>query len=302
VYLPDIQLHEAKTLTEASGLLVHYGNDARLLAGGTDLLVDLKTGRIQTDHLISINRVDGLRGIEITDGSLRIGALTTITELCRSSIIHDHFAPILDAASQMAATQVRNMATVGGNLASAVPCADLPPILMVMNASVELWSPTGERAVPLDAFFAGPRQTIRRDDEVLTAIIVPRPPARFGAAYARFALRAGNAISVAGVAAGLLMNDDETVLEARIALGAVSPFPKCVPAATDCLIGEIITGDVLDKVAAEATRAADPISDVRGSADYRREIVGILTRRAVTAASERAGNSHRASLGREKGL
>ncbi|MFQ5501782.1 MAG: FAD binding domain-containing protein [Phycisphaerae bacterium] len=301
MYLPNIQLHEVKTLKEASGLLVHYGDDARLLAGGTDLLVDLKTRRIQADHLVSINRVDGLRGIERTDGSLRIGALTTITELCRSPIIHDHFAPILDAASQMAAAQVRNMATVGGNLASAVPCADLPPILMVMNASVELWSPAGERSVPLDSFFAGPRQTFRRDDEVLTAIVVPRPPARFGAAYARFALRAGNAIAVAGVAAGFRMNDDKLVHEARIALGAVSPTPKCVPAAADCLIGERITDDILDKTAAETTRAADPISDVRGSADYRREIVDILTRRAVTAAGERAGASYQASLEREKG-
>ncbi|MFQ5411432.1 MAG: FAD binding domain-containing protein, partial [Phycisphaerae bacterium] len=250
--------------------------------------VDLKSGRIEADHLVSINRIDRLRGIETTGGSLRIGALTTVTELCRSSIIHDHFTPILDAASQMAATQVRNMATVGGNLASAVPCADLPPILMVMNASVELWSPTGERVIPIDSFFVGPRQTVRRDDEVLTVIVVPEPPARFGAAYARFALREGNAIAVAGVAAGLRMNEDGTVREARVALGAVSPIPKRVPAAGDCLIGEMISDRSLDDAAAEATHAADPISDIRGSADYRREVVGVLTRRALAHACRRA--------------
>ena len=200
MYIPDVELHEATTLEEAAALMARYAPDARLLAGGTDLLVDLKTGRVSVGHLVSINRIDGLRGVSETDGSLRIGALTTITQLDRAPIVQQRFSPLLEATRQMAAPQIRNVATVGGNIASAVPCADLPPILTAMNASVVLWSPAGERTVPLETFFVGARQTVRRDDEELTAVLVPQQPSGFGAAYARFALRDGNAIAVAAVA------------------------------------------------------------------------------------------------------
>lgn len=288
MYLPDIRLHESHTMEEASALLRQHAPNVRLLAGGTDVLVDLKAGRVSVDHLVSISRIDELRGISLTDEGLRIGALTTITQLDRSDAVRERFAPILDATSRMAVRQIRNVATVGGNIVSAVPCADLPPIFCVMGASIILWSPVGERRVTLPEFFVGVRGTLRRDDEIVTAIVVPRPVARFGAAYARFSLREGNAIAVAAVAAGLQLDSDETIRDARIVLGAVAPVPKPVESASAVLAGSRGGDSLFDKAAQAAMKAAEPISDVRGSAEYRRELIGVLTRRALSDALRRA--------------
>lgn len=288
MYVPDIEVHQATTLEEAVAALRRHAPDARLLAGGTDLLVDLKTGRVRAGHLISINRLAALRGITEEDGALRIGALTVISQLSRSPIVRERFAPLLDATREMAAPQIRNVATVGGNIASAVPCADLPPILIAMNASVRLWSPTGQRDVPLQEFFVGPRCTVLQAGEVLTTIFVPGLPPQFGAAYARFALRDGNAIAVASIAASLLLDRDHTVRAARIVLGAVAPVPRLVEAATAELRGRPANDDAFKRAAEISRQAAEPISDVRGSADFRRELVAVLTRRALTDAYRRA--------------
>jgi carbon-monoxide dehydrogenase medium subunit len=288
VHLPEFELHEAATLEQAADALLRYAPRARLLAGGTDLLVDLKTGRVSFDHLVSLNRIGALRGVSATTNGLRIGALTTVTQLASSPVVRERFGPILDATSRMAAPQIRNAATVGGNIAAAVPCADLPPILMAMNASVVLWFAGGERDVPLDGFFVGPRQTALRDGEVLTAIVVPSPPPTFGAAYARFQLRDGNAIAVASVAASLLLGEDGAVRDARIVIGAVAPIPKLVESAGAILVGKPPGDDAFGAAGDAARAAAEPISDVRGSADFRRELVGVLTRRALATALGRA--------------
>jgi carbon-monoxide dehydrogenase medium subunit len=288
VYIPDVELHRAATLEEAASLMARHAPEARLLAGGTDLLVDLKTGRVSARHLVSLNRIEALRGISETDAELRIGALTTVADLVRSSVVRESCAPILDAAKQMAARQIRNMATVGGNITAAVPCADLPPILTAMNATVTLWSVQGERDLPLEGFVTGPRETVRRDDEVLTAIHVPRLPAGFGAAYARFAQRDGNAIAVAGVAASLLLDRDGVVQETRVVLNAVAPIPKLVREAGDAVTGRPPEEDGFRHAATAARDAAEPISDVRGSAEFRRDLVEVLTRRALRRALERA--------------
>lgn len=288
MYIPEVELHQATTLEEAATLMARHGPDARLLAGGTDLLVDLKTGRVAVQHLVSLNRIDELRGVAKTESGLRIGALTTITELTESTPVRESFTPILDAATQMAARQIRNMATVGGNVSCAVPCADLPPILTAMNAIVLLWSPRGERKVPLAEFYAGPRETHRRDDEVLTAVQVPSAPPGFGAAYARFAQRDGNAIAVAGVAASLLLDESGIVQESRMVLNAVAPTAKPVPLAEQTLVGSRPEDDVFRAAAAAARDAAEPITDARGSADFRRDLVEVLARRALQGALERA--------------
>ena len=288
MYIPDIELHDATTLEDAAAMKSRYAPGVRLLAGGTDLLVDLKTGRIGVDHVVSLSRISDLRGISMTNDSLRIGALTTITQLGRSPVVRERFPALLDATGKMAAPQVRNVATVGGNIASAVPCADLPPVLTAMNASLVLWSAKGERSVPLESFFLGARETILRDEEIVTAIIVRQPDPGFGAAYARFGLRNGNTIAVAAVAAGLRINADKIVQDARVVLGAVAPIPKLVESAGALLVGKPADQDAFGRAADAATDAADPISDIRGSADYRRELVKVLTMRALKTALARA--------------
>jgi len=288
VYLPEITLHEAETLDQASELLKQYGNEARLLAGGTDLFVDLKTGRVGAGHLVSLQRIGSLRGIEEAAGGLRVGALTTVSQLNRSKVVRQRYRPIVDASSRMAAPQVRNAATVGGNIASAVPCADLPPILTAMNASVAVWSAGQERSEPLESFITNVRETRLGPGDVLTSVFVPSQPVHFGAAYARFALRDGNAISVAGVAASLQLDEGGVIRAARIVLGAVAPMPVLVTLAASALEGSAPSDELWNVAAREASAAAKPICDVRGSGDFRREIVAVMTRRALTTALHRA--------------
>jgi len=289
MHIPSIEVHQAASLEEAGALMGRYSPDVRLLAGGTDVLVDLKTARYSVGHLVALGGIEKLRGVALEHSGLRIGALTTVTELDRSPLLDGGYAALRDATSQMATPQVRNAATVGGNVAGAVPCADLPPILIAMNATALAWSARGQRSVALEDLIVGPRKTVLREDELLAAINVPLPPKGFGAAYARFGLREANSIAVAGVAASLVLNDDQTVRSARIALCAVAPTPKLVKSASEFLIGRPLTGGACDKAAAAAMEAAEPITDLRGSADFRRELIGTLTRRALAAARQRTG-------------
>jgi len=287
VYIPAVTVHQPESLEEASLLLRTLGPRARFLAGGTDLLVDLKTGRLSLDHVVSLSRLDALRGISVDHGVLRIGAMSTPNRLAGHPAVGQRWSPLLDALLEMAAVQVRNMATVGGNIASAIPSADLPPILMAMHATVVLRSWDGERVIPLTEFFVGPRESVRRDGEVLTAILVPEPPRGFGAAYARFALREANACAVAGVAASLQLDARGAIEDARLVLGAVAPTPRTVDRAAQVLIGRLPAEGIFLAAAKEAMAAADPISDIRASADFRRKIVGVLTQRALRKAHAR---------------
>jgi len=288
MYIPTLELHEAASFEDATALLSRYSPDVRLLAGGTDVLCDLKTSGKSVGHLVTLDQIDTMRGISEEGDGLRIGALTTITEINDSPLICGPYEVLRDAASRMATLQIRNTATIGGNIAGANPCADMPPVLIALNAVAVVISAEGQRNVPLHDVITGPRETILEHDEVLAAVFVQRPPARFGAAYARFGLRNGNAIAVASVAAGLNLNDDGTVHNARIALGAVAPAAKFVQEANLWLEGRELNEDALKEAARAAMKAAEPISDIRGSAEYRRELVGVLTKRALMAAEQRA--------------
>lgn len=290
MHVPAVEYHEADSLEAAAELLGRYAPDVRLLAGGTDVLVDLKTARTGagTGHLVSLGGIAALRGVAETEAGLGIGAMTTLSELDRAPVVADRYPVLHDATSRMAAPQIRNAATVGGNLAGAVPCADLPPVLLVCDASVVLWSPAGERTVPIGDLLVGPRRTNLKSDEVLVRVIVPAPAPGFGAAYARFALRNGNAIAVAAVGASLQLDNAGTVTDARVSLGAVAPTPRLVEPAAQALVGRAPDEDAVAVAAEAAMKAAQPISDVRGSAEYRRTIVGVLTGRAIAEARRRA--------------
>jgi aerobic carbon-monoxide dehydrogenase medium subunit len=288
VVLSDIEFHEASTLEQAAELMARCGTQARFLAGGTSLVVDLKSDRYRADHVISLNRISSLRGISAADNGVRIGALTTLNEVATSDLIREKCLVIREAAREMASPQIRNLGTVGGNIVGAVPCADMPPVMAVMHATVNLWSPSGVRNIPIEAFFVGPRETVRRSDEILTEVIVPQPPARFGAAYARFGLREANSVAVAAVAASLLLKSDGTVDQARICLSAVAGKPTMVADAQSALAGTALDESSLNRAAEAAMATAQPISDVRGSAGYRRELIGTLTRRALLTAQKRA--------------
>jgi len=288
VILSEAEFHDASTLEHAAEMIARWGKQARFLAGGTSLVVDLKTDRYQTDHVISLNRIAALRGISPAGKGVRIGALTTLGEVATSDLIREKCPVIREAALEMASPQIRNLGTVGGNIVGAVPCADLPPVMAVSYSTVNLWSPKGAREMPIEAFIVGPRETARRNDEILTEVIVPQAPARFGAAYARFGLREANSVSVAAVAASLVLKADGSVDKARICLSAVAGKPTLVADAESALAGKALDESGLDRAAKAAMATAQPISDVRGSAGYRRDLIGTLTRRALLAAQKRA--------------
>lgn len=286
----EAEVHEAATLDQASEMLARFGAGARLMMGGTDLLVDLKRARIEVSHLVSLQRIGSLRGITENESGVHIGAATTLTDLSDSPVVHRRFPVFLDALREMAGPQIRNVSTIGGNITSAVPSADLPPILMVLNARVTLWSREGERTLPLEAFFTGSRQTVCRHGEILTRISLPYTPARFGGAYARFSLREANALAVAGVAVGLALAEDGKVASARIGLCAVAPTPKLVDASL--LVGSALTEANIARAAAAAVEASNPRSSIRGQADFKRVLVDALTRRALETAEQRAKASN----------
>ncbi|MBI2932738.1 MAG: xanthine dehydrogenase family protein subunit M [Planctomycetes bacterium] len=286
--MPDLSVHRPETLRDACELLKKYGEGARVLAGGTDLLTDLKMDRVTgVEHLVSIQRVPGLSVIDEIDGALRIGALATPNAVAADPRVRTRFPALAEAAECMASYPVRNMATVGGNIASAVPSSDLAPIFIAIGAEAILVGDAGERRVRLEEFFVGPRRTVRAPHEIITHLELPSPRPRTGFSYERFALRAANALAVAGVAAMIRFEPADTIAEAKVVLGAVAPIPDVARRTGAMLVGKRPSEELFREAGKMAREEARPISDIRGSKEYRRELVEVLAARALAQAAER---------------
>ncbi len=285
--LEDFQYHAPGPLSEATHLLSVLEGTARVVAGGTDLLADMKQGRLGAAHVVSIAEVAELSGIEDGDDALRIGALETPNRIAASASVKRRITGLADAAGVMAGYQVRNLATIGGNIASAVPSGDLPPALLTAHAVLELVSDRGTRTVPLAEFFLGPRKTDLAPDELLSAIIVPHLPEGSGVAYEKFQLRDASALAVVGVAARLTLTDG-VITTARVAVGAAAPVPLLIPEVAELLEGRQPGEAVFAEAGAAAAAGVKPISDLRGSAEYRRDLTRVLTVRAIFRAEERS--------------
>jgi carbon-monoxide dehydrogenase medium subunit len=283
--LLDIKLHKPQSIGEVLELLGNL-EDARLVAGGTDLLVDIKQGLITAKNLISLQDVQSLKGIQEEDGNICVGSMVTPREIQSDDNLNRHVSALADAARSMAATQVRSMATIGGNIASGVPSADMPPPLIAAGASVVLECGTS-RDIPLTEFFTGVRETVCGAGEVLVSIRIPIPLPRTGGSYQKLALREANALAVVGVASQISLLGDK-IERADIVLGAVAPIPVLALKASELLCGQIPSESLFDKAASLAIQAAKPISDIRGSAWYRKELIPILARRSLAAAWARA--------------
>lgn len=289
--IPDITLHEPDTVAGACSLLREHAGRSKILAGGTDLLVDLKRDAVTgVDHLISIKNISELRAIEELPDGIRIGTMVTPNQAARHPLIKRFFPAFIDAIVVMAATPIRNMATVGGNIASAVPCSDFAPFFITAGGEAVLTDGDAVRTVRIEEYFLGPRETVRAETEVLTHLIVPKPGPRTAGAYKKFMLREINGVAVAGSAAeiGLGAGDPAPIVRCRIVLTAVAPTPLLVREAGRCLEGNIPSEELLAEAAAIARKAAQPITDIRGTKEYRHEIVEVLTRRALQEALARA--------------
>ena len=282
-----LEYHRPASLSEACALLQELGPGAVPLAGGTDIVVDLRRGAAELRHLVSLRDLDELREIRIDGDDLRIGSLVTPALLDESEGVRASRPELLDVVEVFGNPQVRRRATVGGNLCTAASCGDLAPLLRVLGARLVAEGPSGRRELTLEDFFSDHRTTVLVHGEILVEVVVPVRVDGEGAAYATFGRRAANFITVAGVAIFFRLEKDRCA-EARLALGAVSPTPVRVPAAEELLVGSHLDEGVRAEAARAASDAAEPISDVRASTDHRRELVEALAVRAVRTAQERA--------------
>ncbi len=282
--LADFDLAIPTTLDGALADLARQTDGTTVpLAGGTNLIVDMRARRARPDHVVGLDRIAELRGIHPTDDRITIGARTTVTDLLESEIIAEWAPSLRESATLFAGQMVRNTATVGGNIACGSPAADLVPPLMTLDAEVVLTSADGSRTVALDDYFVGYKADVRRPDELITEISWPRLPVRSANSFYKLARRLGDAITVTGIAV-TVTTDDGRCERARIALGAVAPVVLRARAAEAVLEGRVLNDDLIDEAADLAVAACSPIDDVRASADYRRQMVRVLTRRLVRQA------------------
>ena len=281
---------EPLSIEEAVSLLKKYGNKARVLAGGTDLVPLMKEKTIRPEYVISIGGIAGLDYIRF-DGEkgLRIGALTPIRSIEQSPQLRPKFGLICQAASQLASIAVRNVATVGGNLCNASPSADTASALLVLSATTKLVSTAGERMIPLEDFFIGPGATALKTDELLTELQIPSPSAHTAGVYIKYTTRGGEELALIGVAALLTLDArDGTCTDAKVALGAVAPTPIRARGAEAVLKGKKIEQGLIEEAARIASDESSPIDDIRGSAEYRREMLKVFARDAIRQAAELA--------------
>jgi len=288
--LPKFEFHEPESIEQALELKKQFNSGARFLAGGTDLLVYLKKKIVSTDHVISLQHIEGLGEIRENESDLFIGACTTMAAISRHPAVQKRFGALKSGADNMGTHLIRNRATIGGNVCNASPAGDTLPALLVYDAAALAESPDGKREIPLTDFFKGPGKTDLKNDEILTGFRLPYPQDHSGAHYIQLGKRKSAEINVVN-AASFLTIDPGTgkIVSVRIALGSVAPTPIRAPEAEAALMGRTAGDDVFN-AAAENARFKDcsPIDDFRGSAAYRRAMVGVLTKRTLAAAFDQA--------------
>lgn len=282
--------YNVTTLAQALELLHEHRERARIIAGGTDILIELERGvRKGVDVLIDISRVSGMDGITLHGGDARIGALTTHNQIVVSDLIRTRALPLAQACWEVGAPQIRNRGTLAGNLITASPANDTITPLMALGASVTLASVDGERTVPLREFYSGLRRTVMRSDELMTAISFPAMGANERGVFLKLGLRRAQAIAVVN-AAVVLSFEGDTVRSAHVTLGSVAPTIIHTPTAEAYLVGRVLSPEVIAEAARLAAATPSPIDDVRGTAEYRAEMVRVLVARALRllAAGEEA--------------
>jgi aerobic carbon-monoxide dehydrogenase medium subunit len=277
--------HTPATLAEAVALLDGFGERARIIAGGTDLLTVLKERWETPDHVVDLRCIPGLDEITYdADAGLTVGARATVRAVETSTLVQRYYPALAYAASTLASVQIRNLATLAGNICRASPSADTPPVLLALAASVTARGPKGERTLSLDNFFTGPGRTALARNEILTAIQLPpvdfTSTRHFGAAYLKHSPRRAMDLAMVGVAAAVTV-EQGWITGVRIAFGAVAPTPRRSLAAEAVLLGRQVSDELLEAAGQAAAADCSPISDVRGTASHRRSMVAILTRRAL---------------------
>lgn len=281
----DFEYFEPEKVEEALSLLDKYGNGAKVLAGGTDLLIRMKKGEIEPKYLVNIKRIRELDFIT-ENGELRIGAATTLRKIEKSHIVKERYSTLFEAVKALGTIQVRNMGTIGGNICNASPAADTAPALLSLCAKVKISSSKGERTIPLEEFFAGPGKTVLLPNELLTEIQIPHQPQGVGSAFLKIARVSADLSKIN--AAAVIEREGNTCKSCRIALGAVAPTPIRIKKAEEMLSGGKFKEELVRKVALVVSGEIKPISDVRSTVEYRREVSKNLVEDVLRIAWKRA--------------
>jgi len=278
-----------KNLAEALAMMADRP-EAFPLAGGTDILVQMREGQRSVKALLSLKRIPELHH-QTHNGMLALGSAVTLGQICADQQIQQQYTALSVGAGLIGSLQIRNVATVGGNLCNAAPSADTAPPLLVLDAQAVIAGSQGERTIPLTAFFLEPGCTALRPGELLKDIVVPKPANRSGSFYMRHTPRTKMDIAVAGAAAAVTLGADDVITDGRLALGAVAPVPMRAISAEALLVGQHLTEELLQEVGATAARETHPIDDLRASAEYRRHLADVLIQRALRNAFASAKNN-----------
>lgn len=275
------------TIDEAVAVLAAANGGAKVLAGGTDLLVQLRAGMIGPDVIVDIKRIPELRAIAVENGGFRIGAAVAGAEMGEHAALKASWPGVVEAMELIGSTQIQGRATPGGNLCNASPAADGVPPLIALGATAVVAGPGGERRLPAEEFATGPSQNVLGTGEILVSLEIPAPQPSSGARFLRFIPRNEMDIAVVNVASALRF-EDETVAEARVVVGAAAPTALLVEEAAQALVGQPLTDETIAGAAAAARAAVRPIDDMRGSVKQRRHLAGVLTERTLRDAARRA--------------
>lgn len=283
-----------KSAEEVLQFLAGKNGDARILAGGTDLLVQLREGRRSAKLVIDVKNIPELTQIAFdSQNGLRIGAAASCSQICSDTNVSKYFPGLVDAIRLIGGVQIQNRASLGGNLCNASPAADSIPALIVHEAVCHITGPDGTRTLPVEEFCIAPGQNALQSGEFLTSVSVPMPKERFGAGYLRFIPRNEMDIAVVGAGASVVLDADrKRFVSARIALGAVAPTPLPASDAGAFLSGKEVTRENVKEAARLAQAIAKPITDLRGTAEHRKHLCAVLVKRALDKAIERAGGQY----------
>jgi carbon-monoxide dehydrogenase medium subunit len=282
-----MQYQSPASVEEAVAALASVGG-ARVMAGGTDLLVQLRSGAPSPAALVDLKRIAALRAITETADGFRIGAAACGAEITDHAALASAWPGVVEAAGLIGSTQVQGRASLGGNVCNASPAADTTPALIAARAVAEIAGPGGTRTLRVERIATGPGRTSLAPGEIVVAFLLPKRPPRSGDAYLRMIPRTEMDIAVAGAGVNLTLAEDGSVVDARVGIGAVAPTALVLDAAPGILIGTRLEDAVLARLAEAAGAAANPIDDKRGTIDYRRKVVGVLAKRAALIAYDRA--------------
>jgi carbon-monoxide dehydrogenase medium subunit len=284
----DMRYEAPKTLEAALALLAEANGQGRVFAGGTDLLVQMRSGRIEPMLLVDIKGIRELTEVAEENGAFRVGAAVPAMDLMEHKAFVKAWPGVIDGVKLIGSIQVKGRATAGGNLCNASPAADSVPAMIAAGATVSIAGPRGRRQIPVEEVAIGPGKTSLAPNEILAAFLLPKRPARSGDAYLRFTPRTEMDIAVVGAGVNLTLDDKGVCTRARVCLGAVAERALLVPEAADALIGSRVDEAALERMAAAASAACRPIDDKRGTREFRIKVAGVMARRAAELALKRA--------------